>query len=120
MNEGSVARKFAMSSEPGFNRIRWAPGVTMTGSDVRETIGAVDAVSGAGKRPLLVHIGSVERITREARELLIDDTCSTKTAVLGMDRVSMVMTAFAYTSATPTRFFTDEAEAIAWLLEPSC
>ncbi|MBG6192391.1 aspartokinase-like uncharacterized kinase [Arthrobacter sp. CAN_A212] len=91
----------------------------MTGGDVRETIGAVDAFSRAGRRPLLVHIGSVERITREARELLIEDTCSSKTAVLGMDQVSMVMTAFAYTSATPTQFFTDEAEAIEWLLEPS-
>lgn len=116
---GAVAKRFVMSFEPDFNRIRWAPGVTITGGDVRETIGAVEAVSGAGRRPLLVHTGSVERITREARELLIEDTCSSKTAVLGMDQVSMVMTAFAYTSATPTQFFTDEAEAIAWLLEPS-
>lgn len=108
-----------MSFEPDFNRIIWAPGVTMTGNDVRGTIGAVEAVSNAGRRPLLVHIGSVERITREARELLIADTCSSKTAVLGMDQVSKVMTAFAYSSATPTEFFTDEAEAIAWLLEPS-
>ncbi|PVE14553.1 hypothetical protein [Arthrobacter sp. Bz4] len=105
-----------MSFESESNRIIWAPGVTMTG-DVRGTIGAVDAVSGAGRRPLLVHIGSVKRITREARELLIEDTCSSKTAVLGMDQVSKVMTAFAYTSATPTQFFTDEAEAVRWLLE---
>ncbi len=89
----------------------------MFGRDVRATIGAVDAVSGAGRRPLLVHIGSVERITPTARGLLIEDTCSTRTAVLGVDTVGMVITAFAYTSATPTRFFTDEAAAGTWLLE---
>lgn len=119
MNMGAVDKRFVMTFEPDFNRIKWASGVTMTGSDVRETIGAVDAVSSAGRRPLLVHMGSVKEITREARELLIADTCSSKTAVLGTDSVSMVMTAFAYTSATPTQFFTVEEEAIAWLLKPS-
>ncbi|WP_272942585.1 hypothetical protein [Arthrobacter sp. TB 23] len=39
--------------------------------------------------------------------------------MLGMNQVSMVMTAFANTSVTPPRFFTDEAAAIAWLLQPS-
>ncbi|MUK02476.1 hypothetical protein GM708_11420 [Vibrio cholerae] len=117
MVKGASAR-FVLTVEADFNRIRWAPGVTMFGRDVRATIGAVEAVSAAGKRPLLVHIGSVERITPTARELLIEDTCSTRTAVLGMDLVSMVITAFAYTSATPTQFFTDEAAACGWLLEP--
>ena len=119
MGMGFADARFILSIEDGFNRIRWAPGVTMFGRDVRSTIGAVDAVSSTGKRPLLVHIGSVERITKEARELLIKDTSSSRTAVLGMDRVSQGITAFAYTSATPTQFFTEESEAIAWLLEPS-
>lgn len=109
--------RFVLTVEPRFNRIRWAPGVTMYGRDARATIGAVDAVSGAGRRPLLVHIGAVTRITPAARQLLIDDTCSTRTAVLSTDVVSRVITAFAYTSATPTRFFTDEGEAADWLLE---
>lgn len=118
MNSGASAR-FVLTVERDFNRIRWAPGVTMLGRDVRATIGAVDSVSAAGKRPLLVHIGSVQRITADARELLIEDTCSTRTAVLGADPVSMVITAFAYTSATPTQFFTDENDAATWLLEQS-
>jgi hypothetical protein len=116
VHPGSSAR-FVLTVEPEFNRIRWAPGVTMFGRDVRATIGAVDAVSGTGKRPLLVHIGSVARIAPAARQLLLDDTCSTRTAVHGTDPVSMVITAFAYTSATPTRFFAEEAEATRWLLD---
>ncbi|KNC18862.1 hypothetical protein AC792_09760 [Arthrobacter sp. RIT-PI-e] len=118
MVSGDTAR-FVLTVGPDFNRLRWAPGVTMFGRDVRATISAVDAVSTAAKRPLLVDIGSIERITPSARQLLIDDTCSTRTAVLSTDVVTKVITAFAYTSATPTRFFTDESEAIRWLLKPS-
>jgi hypothetical protein len=113
----TAGTRFVLTVEADFNRIRWAPGVTMFGRDVRATISAVDAVSVDGKRPLLVHINSVERITPAARKILIDDTCSTRTAVLGTDPVGMVITAFAYTSLTPTQFFTDEREASEWLLE---
>jgi hypothetical protein len=110
-------QRFVLTVEEHFNRIRWAPSVTMYGRDVRATMSSVDAVSISGKRPLLVHIGCVERITAAARQLLIDDTCSTKTAVLGLDVVGMVITAFAYTSATPTQYFTSEVEAVDWLLQ---
>lgn len=115
--DARASARFVLTVERDFNRIRWSPGETMFGRDVRATIGAVDSVSAGRNRPLLVHIGSVGRITPAARELLIEDTCSTRTAVLGMDPGSMVITAFAYTSATPTRFFTDEADAAAWLFE---
>jgi hypothetical protein len=111
-----VGTRFVLTVEEHFNRIRWAPGVTLFGRDVRSTTGAVDAVSTDGKRPLLVHVNSLERITTAAREILLEETCSTRTAVIGTDPVSMVITAFNYSAATPTRYFTDEAEAVTWLL----
>lgn len=85
---------------------------------MRSKIAAVIAASSQGKRPLLVHIEAVERITPEARQLLIDETCSTRTAVVGADDVGRVMAAFTR-SATPSRYFTQESDAIAWLLEAS-
>lgn len=109
--------RFTLTVEDDFNRIRWAPEMTIFGRDVRTAIGAVNAISTAGRRPLLVHVGFIERVTPAARELLIEDTCSTRIAVLGHDVVSMVITAFAYASATPTQFFTDEAAAMDWLRE---
>lgn len=111
--------RFVLTAEEHFNRLQWAPGVTITGEDVRAFGEAVEAVSSEGVRPLLVHLNSVRRITPAARQLIVRDTCSTRTAILGEDPVSMVITAFAYTSRTPTRFFTDEREAIEWLLEAS-
>lgn len=87
----------------------------MEAEDVFSTIAAVTAASLSGKRPLLVHIDLVERITPEAKQLLVDDTCSTRTAVVGVDEVGKVLTAFNYRSVTPSRYFDDESDAIAWL-----
>jgi hypothetical protein len=107
--------RYTLSDDGDLLCLRWAPGVTMQAEDVRSTITAVTAASPGGKRPLLVHIGLVERITAEAKQLLIEDTCSARTAVVGVDEVGRVLTAFNYRSATPSRYFTDESDAIAWL-----
>ncbi|MCU1634125.1 MAG: hypothetical protein JWM61_2777 [Micrococcaceae bacterium] len=107
--------RYTLKDDGDFLRLRWAPGVTLQAEDIHSTIAAVTAASPRGKRPLLVHIGLVERITLEAKQLLIEDTCSTRTAVVGVDEVGRVLTAFNYRSATPSRYFTKEADAIAWL-----
>ncbi|MHA7285944.1 DUF7793 family protein [Arthrobacter sp. MDT3-44] len=108
--------RYTLSDDGDFLRLRWAAGVMMQAEDIHSTIAAVTAASPGGKRPLLVHIGLVERITPGAKQLLIEDTCSTRTAIVGVDEVSRVLTAFNYRSATPSRYFTKESDAIAWLL----
>ncbi len=117
MEQQSSLPRFALSDDGGFLRLQWTPGVTIEAADIHSTIAAVTAASPQGKRPLLVHIGPLERITPEAKQLLIDDTCSARTAVVGVDDVGRVITAFNYRSATPSRYFTKEADAIAWLTE---
>lgn len=107
--------RYTLTDDGDFLRLRWAAGVVIEADDVRSTTAAVTAASPAGKRPLLVNIGLVEAITLAARHLLIEDTCSLRTGVVGVDEVGKVLTAFNYRSATPSRYFTDEAEAIAWL-----
>lgn len=118
-----VLPRYTLTDHGDYLCLRWAAGVTMQAEDIRSTIAAVTAASPRGRRPLLVHIGLVERITPEAKQLLIEDTCSTRTAVVGVDEVGRVLTAFNYRSATPSRYFTEEADAIAWLredTEPGC
>lgn len=107
--------RYTLSDDGEFLCLRWAPGVTLEAEDIRSTIAAVTSASPRGKRPLLVHIGLVEHISPEAKQLLIDDTCSSRTAVVGVDEVGRVLTAFNYRSATPSRYFTEESDAIAWL-----
>jgi hypothetical protein len=68
---------------------------------------------------LLIHCGVINRITPAARQLLTEDTSATRIAVLCEDLVSMITVSFAYTSPTPTGFFTDREEAMRWLLKPT-
>ncbi len=107
--------RYTLTDDGAFLRLRWAAGVTMGQEDVHSTIAAVTAASPGGRRPLLVSIGLVEGITAEARHLLIEDTCSSRTAVVGVDEMGKVLTAFNYRSVTPSRYFTDEADALEWL-----
>lgn len=111
-----LSRRYTLSDDGDFLRLEWTPGVTIEADDIHSSIAAVTAASPQGRRPLLVHVGPLERITPEARRLLIDDTCSIRTAVVGVDDVGRVLTAFNYRSATPSRYFTQESDAMAWLL----
>ncbi len=115
--EQCLSPRYSLSDDGDFLRLQWTPGITIRADDIHSTIAAVIAMSPQGKRPLLVHIGPLEGITGDAKQLLIDDTCSTRTAVLGPDDVSRVITAFNHRSATPSRYFTRESDAIAWLLQ---
>ena len=108
--------RYILTDDGAFLRLRWAAGVTMGEKDIHSTIAAVTAASPGGRRPLLVSIGLVEGITAEARHLLIEDTCSSRTAVVGVDEMGKVLTAFNYRSVTPSRYFTDEADALEWLM----
>lgn len=116
MNPDNASR-YTLIDEGEFLRVRWAPGITISAGDVRTRIAATMAASSRGKRPLLVHIGLASRITSEAKQLLVDDTWSTRIAIVGLDEVGRVLTAFNHRSATPSRYFDDEADAIAWLTE---
>lgn len=111
--------RFELTDEGDFLRLCWNPGIIMELGDVQASIAAVEAMSPAGKRPLLVDIDRVNGISAEARQLLLEETCSSRTAALGKDEVARVMTAFNYRAATLSEFFTDEADAIAWLIEDS-
>jgi hypothetical protein len=114
-DSGERAR-YTLVDDGDFLRLTWTAGVTIRADDVQSTMAAVTAASPGGKRPLLVNIGLVAAITLEARHLLIEDTCSLLTAVVGVDEVGKVLTAFNYRSVTPSRYFTNEAEAIEWLV----
>lgn len=111
--------RFVLTDESDFLRLCWNPRITIGLGDVQRSVAAVDSVSVAGKRPLLVSIDLVDGITAPARDLLLEETCSSRTAILGKDEVARVMTAFNYRAATPSRFFKDETEAIAWLTGPA-
>jgi hypothetical protein len=115
-SRGNLEPRYVLSDCGDFLRLRWAPGITIDVEDVQSSIAAVKAASVSGKRPLLVHIDLVHQITPEAKQLLISETSTTRTAVVGVDEIGKVLSAFNYRAVTPSRYFDDEAEAISWLL----
>lgn len=108
-------RRFELIDEGDYLRLSWTPFITLQLEDVQASVAAVEAASTGGKRPLLVHMNLTDAITAEAREFLLQETCSSRTAVLGKDEVTRVVTAFNYRAVTPSRYFTNESEAISWL-----
>ncbi|WP_026544064.1 STAS/SEC14 domain-containing protein [Arthrobacter sp. 35/47] len=108
--------RFELTDEGSYLRLRWHAGIVMELEDVEASVSAVIAMSPECKRPLLVHIDLVDGISAPARDLLLEETCSSRTAVLGSDEVARVMTAFNYRAATPSRYFTDETAAVQWLI----
>jgi hypothetical protein len=115
--EWNGSSRFVLTDAGKFLCLRWAPGIRIQAADIHLTIAAVTTLSLRGKRPLMVHIGLVQSIALEAKQLLLEDTCSCRTAVVGMNEVGRVLTAFNYRSATPSRYFTEESDAVAWLTE---
>lgn len=109
-------QRFVLTDEGEFLRLRWKAGIVMELCDVHASSAAVASISAPDKRPLLVHIDLVDGISAEARDFLLEETSSSRTAVLGTDEVSRVMTAFNYRAATPSRYFNTEHEAVEWLL----
>lgn len=115
-NSAGDESRFELTDEGNFLRLCWKAGIVMELRDVQASVSAVEAASPACRRPLLVHIDLVDGISAPARDLLLEERCSSRTAVLGTDEVARVMTAFNYRAATESRYFSDEAKAIDWLL----
>lgn len=99
-------------------RLSWAPGVTVTGSLARQAVAAVDAACQGRHRPLLVDMTQARPLTREARAVFAQRCDASRIALLGKSAVDRVIANFVLGVSgppVPTRFFTDEAEAAAWL-----
>ena len=106
----------------GIVRLRWPPGVPITGPLAAAAMAAVDELNGERERPLLVEMAGTETPTREARRMFSERCTATRIALLGasaVDRVraSLVPEPGRLGYPVPTRFFTSEDVAVAWLLE---
>lgn len=102
----------------GIVRLTWAGGQRITGVLAREAMAMVDEVNGGRERPLLVDMTGTATLTRDAR-MVFTEKCSASTiALLGRSAVDRVIANFALgvsAPPVPTRFFTSEPAAVAWL-----
>jgi len=108
----------------GIVRLRWIPGLRITGSLAAEAMAAVDQLNAGCSRPLLVEMHGTETPTREARRRFSERCSATRIALLGASAVDRVRASLAPEPGrvgypVPTRFFTSETTAVEWLLEAS-
>jgi len=119
----SATNEFGLQMETtGIVRLRWIPGLRITGSLAAEAMAAVDQLNAGCSRPLLVEMHGTDTPTREARRRFSEPCSATRIALLGgsaVDRVraSLVPEPGRLGYPVPTRFFTSESTAVEWLLE---
>lgn len=115
--------EFGLRMEPtGIVRLRWIPGLRITGSLAAAAMAAVDQLNDGCSRPLLVEMHGTETPTREARRRFSERCSATRIALLGASAVDRVRASLAPEPGrvgypVPTRFFTSETTAVEWLLE---
>jgi hypothetical protein len=104
----------------GIVRLRWERGLRITGELARAAMALVDATNAGRERPLLVDMTGTAALTREARMTFGRRCSASRIALLGRSPVDRVIANFALgVSAVPvpTKFFTSEALATAWLTD---
>lgn len=93
-------------------------GVEITGEIAEAHASRARALSGDELRPVLLEITGVSAISREARAVFSSSRTSSAIAVLGETPVDRVIANFLLGGdppPCPTRFFSTESEAMAWL-----
>ncbi len=103
----------------GIVRLRWTPGLRITGSLASAAMTAVDTLNGDHERPLLIEMTATVTPTREARSYWGRRCTASRIALLGesaVDRVHATPGVGSTGFPVPTRFFTSEPAALAWLL----
>jgi hypothetical protein len=102
-------------------RVQWSQGSHITGALAAAAMAAVDELNGDRKRPLLVEMRGAATPTPEARERFGVPCTVSRIALLGESAVDRVHASFGPPGTVgrhpvPTRFFTSEPAALAWLL----
>ncbi|MHA7276281.1 SpoIIAA family protein [Arthrobacter sp. HLT1-21] len=93
-------------------------GVEITGEIAEAHAERARALANGSLRPVLLEISGVGSISRDARAVFTGSRSSSAIAVLGTSSVDRVLANFLLGGdppPCPTRFFTTESEAMAWL-----
>jgi hypothetical protein len=99
-------------------RLKWTEGITITDESARIAAVFVNQVSADRRRPMIVDMTRTTAVTRQARTVFLEPGAASCIALLGRSPVDRVIANFVLGVSNlpcPTRFFTSEASALAWL-----
>ncbi|MFJ5698512.1 STAS/SEC14 domain-containing protein [Arthrobacter sp. NPDC093139] len=102
----------------GLLRLTWARGASITEADAESAMEEVNALCGARCHPLLVDMATTAVVSRGARAVFGRPCQASRIALLGSSPVDRVIANFILginRLPCPTKFFTSEHDALAWL-----
>jgi hypothetical protein len=102
----------------GLLRLTWARGASITEADAEAAMAKVNALSGRSRPPMLVDMATTSDVSRGARAVWGRPCQASRIALLGTSPVDRVLANFflgIHKVPCPTKFFTSEPDALAWL-----
>jgi stage II sporulation SpoAA-like protein len=110
---------FNLELDPaGLLRLTWARDATITEADAEAAMERVNLLSGESRHPMLVDMATTADVSRAARAVFARPCQASRIALLGSSPVDRVFANFFLGMSKvpcPTKFFTVEREALAWL-----
>jgi hypothetical protein len=106
----------------GVLRISWLRGAVINEADARAAVAAAGLLSAARTHPLLVELSGLAWMSCKAQNVFAAPSPVTRVALLGSSPVDRVIANFyigRHLPHCPTRYFTSEDDAMAWLIAPT-
>lgn len=104
----------------GVLRLVWERGVDIDEARAEAAMARVNEAAGERRVPLLIDMATTSSVSRGARSVFARPCAASAIALLGASAVDRVLANFflgVYKAPCPTRFFTAEGSARAWLAE---
>jgi hypothetical protein len=102
----------------GILRLEWTRGVVIDAPSAQLAMDRVNEMCGGRPTPLLIDMATTESVSRAARAVFAKRCDASAIALLGSSAVDRVLANFflgVNAAPVPTRFFTDDDEAVRWL-----
>jgi hypothetical protein len=112
-----VLDQFAVGRQKGVLFLRWEPGVRITHAMAVAAAASLRELSDGEILPLVVVMGGIDGLTLKTRMEMNAYQGFSLVALVGDGPVDEVLAGFAHGSRTPTRYFTDETDALSWVQE---
>ena len=104
--------------DSGILRLTWPRGARITEADAQRAMDRVNELCGDNRHPMIVDMATTDDVTRGARSVFAKPCQASRIALWGSSPVDRVIANFfigIMKPPCPTRFFTDETEALEWL-----
>ncbi|MFJ6280418.1 MULTISPECIES: DUF7793 family protein [Arthrobacter] len=121
MNETGADSRFALTRENGYVRVEWDEDISVTEQDALDLLDRLDQECPGVCKPMLANLNSMVTVHAPALAIFASRLNVAALAIVGPTAVDRTIATFfseVHEPAYPTRYFTEPAAALEWLLTP--